>query len=227
MKLAHIGVKDHGEVVTLEYADADADAPDLSGLMHELAPEVVAKMGYGHKPLIYKDSHGVWDEVVLHAGEFAGFRSLGVVQDRDEAIKRVLELRAMISQAADDETARTAIAALTIFKDKDGQPTPVAEDGSGPMSEGDLLDRLAGGLQAVVLAKTQDALTEILKAVLSSVPANKRDETFEVLDKVRKGYGELVDRMMPKVGDLVRAMYPAKRDDVSKAAEEAKNASKH
>lgn len=230
MKLAHIGVKDHGEVVTLEYAaDVEADAPDLTGLMHELAPEVVAKMGYGHKPLIYKDSQGVWDEVVLHAGEFAGFRSLGVVYDRDEAIKRVIELRDIMGQAANDDAAKAAIAGLNIFKDKDGRPTPVSTNGSGPMSEDDLLDKLAAGLQAIVHAKTKDALAEILGAVLSTVPPDKRDEAFELLDKVRKGHDELVKRMMPKVGEIVSSMFnnPGRRDDVRKAAEEAKNASKH
>lgn len=232
MKLAHIGVKDHGEVVTVEYAPtADADAPDLTGFMKELAPEIVAKMGYGHKPMIYKDSHGVWDEVLLDAGEFAGFRSLGVIQDRDQAIKRAIQLRSHIAlaEAADDEAAKTAIDLLAISKDNDGRPTPVKADLSGPMSESDVLESIADGLVAVVQSKVKNSLREILRKVLDSVPADKRDETFAVLDKVRAGYEGVVDNVEPAIQGMLKALVrgQASTDESRKAAEEAKTASKH
>lgn len=232
MKLAHIGVKDHGEVVTLEYADsADADAPDLTGFIPELAPEVVAKMGFGHKPMIYKDSHGVWDEVLLSGGEFAGFRSLGVVHDRDQAIKRAIELRAHIAQAEalGDEGAMSAIKLLTIFKDNDGRPTPVADDGGGPMSADDVLEKMTDGLVAVVQGKTKNALREILRAALASVPPDKHADAFAVLDKVRLGYETVIEGVEPAIRGMLTALVrnQGSTAEARKAAEEAKNASKH
>lgn len=229
MKLAHVGVKDHGEVVTLEYVEgAPADAPDLTGFMQELAPEIAINLGFAHKPLIYKDSHGVWDEVVLDGGEFGGFRSLGVIYDRDEAIKRAIELRGMLKHAVDDESAKAAIGLLTLFKDKNGNPVPVSGTGGGPMSEDELFDNLTDGLQAVVQAKAKGALVDILRNTLDSVPPHKREETFAVLDKVRLGYEELLSRMAPKIGEMVGALTRGSKGAAArKAAEEAKNEVKH
>lgn len=46
-------------------------------------------------PLIYRDSQGLWDEVLVGPdGRFGGFRALGGERDKDTAMRRALRRRA-------------------------------------------------------------------------------------------------------------------------------------
>lgn len=57
-------------------------------------------------PLIYRDSQGLWDEVVVGAdGRFASFRSLGGERDKDAAIRRALRRRARGMETPSDAPA--------------------------------------------------------------------------------------------------------------------------
>ena len=230
MKFAQIDIDGDGDVVTVQYAaGTEGNAPDLTGFIPALVPEMVAKLGYAHKPVVYLDSQGVWDEVVLHAGEFAGFRTLGVVTDREMAIKRALELRAMMDSLESTPAGRTALDLLTIFKDNDGKTRPKSMESDGPMDADEMLDKLASGITVAVQARAKKALNQILAAALDSVPPDKRAEIFTLLDKVNRDYDDVLLRMAPDIAGMVNALARGrpKADDVRKAAEEAKNASKH
>jgi hypothetical protein len=229
-KLAKIDVNADGDVVTVQYRDGtEADAPDLTGFMPEMVSEVVAKLGYGHKPVIYLDSHGVWDEVVLNAGEFAGFRSLGVVCDRDAAIKRVLQLRGMMEDNADNPVAQETIRLLTIHKDNNGKPRPVKKDGAGPMTDDDLMEKLAEGLTAAVHSRARAGLHAILDQRMRELPTDQRGIYFAVFDKISADYDALLTQMAPKIAGMLMALTGRGEEnaELRRTAEEAKTASKH
>lgn len=229
-KVAEIVVESDGNVIAILYREGtDSDAPDLTAILPELIPEMVAKLGYAHKPVIYLDSHGVWDEVVLHAGEFVGFRTLGVVHDRDAATKRVLQLRDMMERNADNPVAQESVRMLTIHKDNTGKPRPVKRDGAGPMSDDALMTQLAEGLTVAVHSRARAGLHAILADVMRGVPEAKKEEAFALLDRVSKGYDALLTQTAPKIADMLKALSGRSEEnaELRKAAEEASQEVKH
>ena len=229
IKLAEINIEGNGEVVAIRYADdAPNDAPDLTGFMKNLVPALVEHLGFAHKPMIYLDSHGVWDEVVLNAGEFAGFRTLGYLKDREAAVKRVMFLHTAMRMANNHEGLGDALALLRIFKDANGNPTPSNAEGTATSTE-ELLARLGTGLAVAAMTKLNRSHDEVLRKVLASFPDDRREEVFEVLDRVRREWRANHVEQAILVRDLAKsAVATGQRTREAKAAQEqAKGEVKH
>ncbi|MGU3476911.1 DUF6011 domain-containing protein [Methylobacterium sp. D48H] len=79
-----------GDVITL--IDLDQGGPTVTNAVEAVIADLRYQKFDLSKPVIYRDSRGIWDEIVLQDGQFAGFRSIGT-KNRCEALEVIARRR--------------------------------------------------------------------------------------------------------------------------------------
>lgn len=79
-----------GDVITL--IDMDRGGPSLTNAVESVIADLRYQKFDLTKPVIYRDSRGIWDEIVLKDGQFVGFAPIGV-KNRCEALEVIARRR--------------------------------------------------------------------------------------------------------------------------------------
>jgi len=95
---------EHGVICVIDNDNGKSVTNDAEGVIADLA---AAGVDLAHTPVIYRDTLGVWDQLLVANGQFAAFKSINE-RDKDDAIATILHVpRQLLAENAwTDEVRR-------------------------------------------------------------------------------------------------------------------------